>query len=53
MRWRVLAIVVASVAVGFLLFGSQIFRYGGKGGQSMADVNANKFWWFWGRRPGD
>jgi len=20
------------------------FRYGGKGGQSMADVNANKFW---------
>ena len=32
MWWTVLAIVVAILAVGFLLFGSQIFRYGGKGG---------------------
>jgi hypothetical protein len=53
MWWTVLAIVIVVLAVGFLLIGSQIFRYGGKRGQSMADVNANKFWWLWGRGPGD
>jgi hypothetical protein len=46
MWWTVLAVV-------FLLVGSQIFRYGGRGGQKIADVNVNRFWWIWARRPGD
>jgi hypothetical protein len=45
MWWTVLAVAIAVLAVVFLLFGSQIFRFGGRGGQSVADVNANRFWW--------
>ena len=47
MWWTVLAVAIAVVAVLFLLVGSQIFRYGGRGGQKIADVNANRFWWMW------
>ena len=53
MWWTVLGVAVAVLAVVFLAFGSQIFRYGGKGGQSIADGKANRFWWMCGRRPGD
>ena len=53
MWWTVLAVGIAVLAVLFLLVGSQIFRFGGGGGQSVADVNANRFWWKWGRRSGD
>ena len=53
MLWTVLAVAIAVLAIVFLVFGSQIFRYGGKGGQSVADVKANRFWWTWGRRPDD
>jgi hypothetical protein len=53
MWWTVLAVGIAVLAVVFLLVGSQIFRYGGRSGQSVADVNARRFWWLWGRRPGD
>ena len=53
MWWTVLAVAIAVLAIAFLVFGSQIFRYGGKGGQSVADVKANRFWWTWGRRPND
>jgi hypothetical protein len=53
MWWTVLAVAIAVLAVVFLLVGSQIFRFGGKGGRSVADVNANRFWLKWGRRPGD
>jgi hypothetical protein len=44
MWWTVLAIVIAILAVGFLLFGSQISATEERAAQSMADVNANKFW---------
>lgn len=53
MWWTILTVAIVVLAAGFLLLGSQSFRYGGKGGQSIADVNAKMFWWKWGRRPGD
>lgn len=52
MWWTILAVVLVVLAVAFLLFGSQLFRYGGKGGLTIADVKNNRFWWTWGRRPG-
>jgi hypothetical protein len=53
MWWTILTVAIVVLAAAFLLFGSQIFRYGGKCGQSIADTKANRFWWMWGRRPGD
>jgi hypothetical protein len=53
MWWTVLTVGIVVLAALFLVVGSQVFRFGGKGGQSVADVKSNRFWWTWGRRPGD
>jgi hypothetical protein len=53
MWWTVLAIVIAILAVGFLLFGSQISATEERAASRWQTSTPTSSGWFWGRRPGD
>jgi hypothetical protein len=50
MWWTVLTVVLVLAALIVLIGIATSFRYGGKGGPTISDVQQNRFWGIWGQR---